>query len=192
MVAAEKHEITQVLLDAYGGDKNAADRLWGLVYDEMREIAHRELLGEQRGQSLSTTALVHEAYLKLVDQKRCTWQNRAQFYAMACSAMRRILIDHARHRDRHKRRAQKDAVPLDKAVAMAEQRSEKLIALDEALTRLAARDERLGRLVECRFFGGLSVEETAEVMGISPRTVARDWKRAQVHLYRALRSDTEE
>ncbi len=189
MTDAEQHDITQVLLDAYGGDPNAADRLWGLVYTQMREIAHRELFGEQRGQTLSTTALVHEAYLKLVDQKRCTWQNRAQFFALACRAMRRILVDHARHRDAQKRLTQKNQVPLDKAVAMAEERSENLIALDEALTQLAARDERLGRLVECRFFGGLSVEETAEVLGISARTVARDWNRAQVHLYRALRSD---
>ena len=185
----QQHDVTQALLDAYDGDKVAEDRLWAIVYPRMREIAHRELLGERRGQTLNTTALVHEAYLKLVDQTRCTWRNRAQFFALACRAMRRILVDHARHRNAQRRQAQKDPVPLEAAVAIAETRSEDLLALDEALTRLAAMNERLGKVVECRFFGGLSVEETAEVLGVSTRTVERDWKRAQAHLYRALHND---
>lgn len=186
---SRQHEITQVLLNAYNGDDAAEEQLWTMVYPAMREIAHRHLFGEDRGQTLSTTALVHEAYLKLVDQTRCTWQNRAQFFALACRAMRRILVDHARHRNAQKRQAQKNQVPLDEAAAMAASRSEDLIALDEALTRLSEIDERLGKVVECRFFGGLSVEETARVLGISARTVARDWKRAQTHLYQALRPD---
>ena len=180
-------EITQVLLEAYGGDSDAEDRLWGLVYPEMRAIAHRELYGEKRGQVFSTTALVHEAYLKLIDQTRCTWRNRAHFYAVACMAMRRILVDHARQRSAQKRQAHQNQVPLEEAVVMAESRSEALVALDEALTALAQRDARLGKVVECRFFGGLSNEETAEVLGVSTRTVERAWKRAQAHLYRALR-----
>jgi len=183
-----QHDITQALLEAYGGDKAAEERLWAMVYAELREMAHRELLGEQRGQTLSTTALVHEAYFKLVDQTRCTWHNRAQFFALACRAMRRILVDHARRRNAHKRKAQKHPVPLEEAVVMAASRGEDLIALDEALTRLSQMDGRLGQVVECRFFGDLSVEETAEVLGVSTRTVERDWKRAQTHLYQALRN----
>jgi len=184
-----QHDITQALLDAYSGDKAAEDRLWAMVYAEVREMAHRELRGEGRGQTLNTTALVHEAYLKLVDQTRCTWRDRAQFFALACRVMRRILVDHARHRNAQKRQAQKHPVTLDEAVVMAEARGEDLVALDEAVTRLSKMDERLGQVVECRFFGGLSVEETAEVLGVSTRTVERDWKRAQIHLYRALRND---
>ena len=184
-----QQNLTQVLLDAYDGDQDAADRLWVLVYPEMRQMAHRELFGERRGQTLNTTALVHEAYIKLIDQNRCTWQNRAQFYALACKIMRRILVDHARHRNAQKREGRQNQVALEDAAVMATTRSEDLLALDEALTLLAQRDERLADLVECRFFGGLSVEETAEVLGLSVRTVARDWKRAQTHLYRALRPD---
>ncbi len=183
------HDITQVLLDAYGGDKAAQEHLWAVVYPALREMAHRELIGERRGQTLTTTALVHEAYLKLVDQTRITWQNRAQFFALACRAMRRILVDHARRRKAQKRQAQQNQVPLEEAAVMAESRSEELVALDEALTRLARRDERLGQIVEYRFFGGFSVDEIAEILGVSARTISRDWKRAQTHLYRALRPD---
>ena len=189
MAASAQQNVTQILLDAYDGDPAAADRLWAAIYPELRQMAHRELFGERRGQTLHTTALVHEAYLKLIDQRRCTWQNRAQFFALACKTMRRILVDHARHRNAQKRQGRKNQVALEDAAVMATARSEELLALDEALTRLAQRDERLADIVECRFFGGLSVEETAEVLGISVRTVARDWKRAQTHLYRALRPD---
>ena len=189
MAASAQQNVTQILLDAYDGDPAAADRLWAAIYPELRQMAHRELFGERRGQTLHTTALVHEAYLKLIDQRRCTWQNRAQFFALACKTMRRILVDHARHRNAQKRQGRKNQVALEDAAVMATARSEELLALDEALTRLAQRDERLADIVECRFFGGLSVEETAEVLGISVRTVARDWKRAQTHLYRASRPD---
>ena len=184
-----QHDITQALLEAYGGDKAAAERLWAMVYPELQRMAHRELRAEDRGQTLDTNALVHDAYLKLVDQTRCSWRNRKQFFALACRAMRRILVDHARYRNAQKRQAQKHQVTLDEAVVMAEVRSEKLLALDEALSQLSKMDERLGQVVECRFFGGLSVEETAEILDVSTRTVERDWQRVQIHLYKALRDD---
>ncbi len=184
----QQHDVTQALLDAYDGDKDAEDRLWALVYPLMRQIAHRELVGERRGQTLNTTALVHDAYLKLADQTRCTWRNRAQFFALACRAMRRILIDHARYRNAQRRQGQQHQVTLEDSALMAERRSEALVALDEALEQLAEVDARLVQVVECRFFVGLTGEETAEVLGVSTRTVERDWKRAQAHLYQALRS----
>ncbi len=184
---AQEHEITQILLDAYDGDEDAANKLWEMVYRELQQIAHRELRRERPDHTLSTTALVHEAYLKLVDHTRITWRNRAHFFALACRAMRRILVNYARDRNVQKRQTQKHKVPLDEAMLMAEERSEELVALDEALTRLAARDERLGQVVECRYFGGFTTKETAEVMGISTRTVERDWERARAYLYKTLR-----
>jgi RNA polymerase sigma factor (TIGR02999 family) len=187
----QQHEITRALLEAGDGDEAAAGRLWAMVYEELRQIAHRELLGERRGHTLSTTALVHEAYLRLVDQTRITWQNRSHFFALSCKAMRRILVDFARRRNAEKRQAQKEKVPLEEAAMMATSRSAELVALDEALERLSARDPRLGQVVECRFFGGLSVKETAEVLGIAKRTVERDWSRALAYLQRALHPDSE-
>ena len=186
-MATPPHEITQALLDARNGDAEAAGRLWHLVYEQIKSIAHRELRGERTGHTLATTDLVHEAYLKLVDQTRIEWRDRAHFYALACIAMRQVLVEHARRRNAEKRRAQKEKAPLEEALTMAVSRSEELVALDEALERLAARDARLARVVECRFFGGLSVEETARVLGLSERTVVRDWERARAHLYEALR-----
>ena len=183
----QEYEITQLLLDAYDGDEDAANRLWKIVYRELQQIAHRELRGERPGHTLNTTALVHEVYLKLVDHTRITWRNRAHFFSLACRAMRRILVNYARDRNVQKRRTQKHKVPLDEAMLMAEERSEELVVLDEALTRLAARDERLGQVVECRYFGGLTTKETAEVMGTSTRTVERNWERARAYLYKTLR-----
>ncbi len=183
----QEQEITQILLDAYDGDEDAANQLWDAVYQELQRIAHRELRGERPGHTLNTTALVHEAYLKLVDHTRITWRNRAHFFSLACRAMRRILVNYARDRNRQKRRTQKHKVPLDEAMVMAEERGEELVALDEALTWLAARDERLGQIVECRYFGGLTTRETAEVIGTSTRTVERDWERARAYLYKTLR-----
>jgi RNA polymerase sigma factor (TIGR02999 family) len=187
---ARQGDVTQALL-AVAGDEEAADRLWALVYDGLRRIAHRALRGERPGHTLATTALVHEAYLRLVDDTRISWRDRAHFYALACRAMRHILVDYARQRNAQKREGRKHEVPLEEALDMAADRSEDLVALDEALEQLSARDERLGQVVECRFFGGLSSAETAEVLGSSLRTVERDWSRARAYLYQALRADPE-
>ena len=134
---AAHHEITQALLDAYTGDEAAASRLWAMVYEELQKIAHRELLDERANHTLNTTGLVHEAYVKLVDHTRITWQNRAHFYALACRAMRRILVDYARRRGAQKRGGHDSPLPLEEAMALAEGRSEELVALDEALERLS-------------------------------------------------------
>ena len=186
---AAHHEITQALLDAYDGDEAAASRLWTMVYEELQKIAHRELLDERANHTLNTTGLVHEAYGKLVDHTRITWQNRAHFYALACIAMRRILVNYAKRRGAQKRGGHDNPLPLEEAMALAEVRSEELVALDEALERLSEKHPRLAQVVECRYFGGLTMEETAEAMGISPRTAHRLWTRAKTYLLRALRQD---
>lgn len=187
----QTHTVTQVLHASRTGDEAAAHQLWAMVYDELRGIAHRELRGERRGQTLSTTALVHDAYFKLVDQTCVVWQDRAHFYALSCRAMRQILVEHARRRNAKKREGARHVIPMEEAMALAATHPGDLLALDEALTRLAALDERLVQVVECRLFGGLSVDETAEVLGVSARTVARDWRRARAHLYRMLDMDEE-
>lgn len=179
-------EITQILEKASQGDERAQNRLWTLVYGELQHIAHRELQGERKEHTLSTTALVNEAYIKLKDHRRITWRNRAHFYALSCEIMKRILIDHARRRDALKRRVRKFQVPLDEALQMSRDRSERLLDLDEALEKLSAMDPRLGKIVECKFFGGLTAEETAEALGIARRTVEREWRRARTYLFRAL------
>jgi len=181
----------------------ALERLMPLVYGELRKVAHRQLGAERSGHTLNTTALVHEAYLKLADQTRVDWADRAHFFAVAARAMRRILVDYAR-RHRALRRggglrpvsldAVSDAEGVDAAgppglqVAVAA-RADELVALDEALERLAAVDARLARVVECRFFAGLTEAETAEVLGVTPRTVTRDWAKAKTWLYQELRPD---
>lgn len=182
----QRNDITQALIDAGNGNESAASRLWDMVYDELRRVAHRELLGERAGHTLSTTALVHEAYLKLVDQNQISWNNRQHFLAVCSKIMRHILVDYARHRGRQKRQGSHKVVPLDDATIMADTRSEELIALDDALQHLSAMDERLSKVVELRFFGGLTTRETANVLGISTRTVERDWQRARVHLYQMI------
>ena len=149
----------------------------------MRRIARRQLRSERPDHTLNTTALVHEAYLKLVDQTRAEWRDRVHFFAVAAQAMRRILVDHARKHLAAKRGGRQQQVPLEEAVLSIDDRAETLLALDEALTDLARLDERLGRVVECRFFGGLSEEETAEVLGVTARTVRRDWVKAKGWLH---------
>jgi RNA polymerase sigma factor (TIGR02999 family) len=166
------------------------DRLFPLVYDQLRRIAHRRLQDERPGHTLGTTGLVHETYLKLVDQTRVEWRDRRHFFRVASMAMRRILVDYAR-RDRALRRGGGlDRVALDEDAAAIEAsidaRGERLLALDEALERLAAIDERLSQVVECRYFGGLTEEETAEALGTSSRTVQRDWAKARGWLYLEL------
>ena len=179
------HDVTGLLLAWRAGDGTALDRLFPLVYEELRRIAHRQLGRERSGHTLGTTALVHESYLKLVDQTRARWEDRAHFFAIAAGAMRRILVDYARRHRAAKRGGTR--VGLDDATLVADERADTLVALDEALTRLAEVDERLGRVVECRFFGGLSEEETAQALGVTARTVRRDWVKAKAWLHQALR-----
>jgi RNA polymerase sigma factor (TIGR02999 family) len=167
-------------------EKEALDKLMPAVYDELRRQAARYLRREQAGHTLQTTALIHEAYMRLVDQRNVQWQNRAQFFGIAAQMMRRILVDHARTKKRAKRGGSDIRVSLADATMPVEERDLDVIALDEALTRLAEIDEQQSRVVELRFFSGLTVEETAEVMGISPATVKRDWSMAKAWLHREL------
>ncbi len=180
-------DITGLLLAWRAGDRDALDRLFPLVYEQLRGIAHRQLKGERPERTLDTTGLVHEAYLKLVNQTRVQWADRAHFFAVAARAMRRILVDQARRRGALKRGAAPRRVSLTDLPVAIEERADTLIALDEALTELAGVDERLSRVVECRFFGGLTEDETAEALGVTARTVRRDWTKAKGWLHRVLR-----
>ena len=179
-------EITQLLLAWNQGDEQALNRLMPLVHGELHRLAHRYMAGERPGHPLQTTALVHEAYLRLIDSSRVRWQNRAHFFAVSAQLMRRILVDVARARAQLKRGGDAILVSLDEAMEIPREPGADLIALDDALTMLAAFDERKSKVVELRFFGGMSVEETAEVLGISPMTVMRDWGLAKVWLLREL------
>jgi RNA polymerase sigma-70 factor, ECF subfamily len=181
-----EHDITDILLDLPDG-RQAVDRLLPLVYEELRRVAHRLLQGENAGHTLTTTALVHESYLRMVDQCRVTWVDRAHFLAVTATAMRRILVDYARRRTASKRGAGSRPLPLDEAVALADERAQEMLDLDEALSRLAMLNERLARVVECRFFGGLTTEETAAALDVTPRTIERDWAKAKSWLYQELR-----
>jgi RNA polymerase sigma factor (TIGR02999 family) len=184
-----RHEIT-ALLEAWGdGDKSALDRLMPLVYDELRRLAHRYMSHERPGHTLQTTALVNEAYMRLVNWKDVRWENRAHFFAASAQMMRRILVDFARNRQYLKRGAGAIQVSLGEAVAFTECPSADLVALDEALTQLTEMDPRKGQVVEMRFFGGLSVKEVAEVLKVSDETVMRDWRLAKVWLLRELVGD---
>lgn len=186
MSGEPQHEVTQILHDWSGGDREAPERLMPLVYNELRRLARTFLARERGTHTLQPTALVHEAYLRLVDQRRVSWQNRAHFYGIASSMMRRVLIDHARAHATEKRGGETIRLSLDDVQVPLEQRAAGLLALDEALEKLSQMDERKSRIVELRFFGGLSDEEIAEVLGVSTRTVLRDWKTARLWLYREL------
>jgi RNA polymerase sigma factor (TIGR02999 family) len=181
-----EHQITGLLKALGQGESTALNRLFPLVYDELRRIAHRQFDNRRAGQTLDTTALVHEAYLKLVDQTRVESTDRAHFFGIAARAMRQILIDRARKHGTLKRGGKWMRVPLDDDVVRVEDRADMLLALDDALARLAALDERLSRVVECRFFGGMTEPETAAALGISERTVRRDWLKAKLWLYGEL------
>jgi len=180
-----REDITQLLRDMSRGQRDALDRLIPMVYDELREIAHRQLRNERSGHTLSTTALVHEAYLRLVNVNQVQWKDRAHFVAVAARVMRRILVDYARARSRDKRGGDAVRIPLtdvpDIAVADGD-----LLAFDGTLDRLVAINERLCRVVECRCFGGMSVDETAAALGTSPATVKRDWAFSRAWLNREL------
>jgi RNA polymerase sigma-70 factor, ECF subfamily len=179
-------EVTSLLVAWGNGDKQAMEQLMPLVYEELRRLASRHLGRERAGHTLQTTALVHEAYLRLVDQREADWQNRAHFFAVAAQMMRRILVDYARARRFAKRGGGARQVSLDEALVISDERAAEVVALDEALIALAEFDERKSNMVELRFFGGLSIEETAEVMGISPGTVMRDWTLAKAWLQREI------
>ncbi len=183
-----RQNITQLLVTWSNGGREALDQLMPLVYGELRRLARRHLAGERSGHTLNTTALVHEAYIKLVDINRVAWQDRAHFFAMASRAMRRILIDYARARTRLKRGGSQEQVPLEEIPQFSEEQAVELIALDEALCRLAEISDRQCRIVEMRFFSGLTIEETAHVMEISPASVTRDWTAARAWLNHQLGS----
>jgi RNA polymerase sigma factor (TIGR02999 family) len=181
-----KHDLTQLLIAWGDGDKDALNRLTPFVYDELHRLARYYMSGERAGHLLQTSALVNEAYLKLVDSSRVKWQNRAHFITVSAQLMRRILVDFARSQNYQKRGGGMLQVSLAEVMAVSSEKDSDLGALDEALETLARMDERKGKVVELRFFGGLSVDETAEALKISVDTVMRDWKFAKVWLLREL------
>ena len=184
---SESHDVTELLIEWSKGSPDAQEELLPLVYRELQKIAHRYLGREPVSNTLQTTALVHEAYLKLIDQTRVQWQNRAHFFAVAAQAMRRILVDHARKRLAEKRGGGGEKVELDEGlIDVSDEKASNLIELDAALKRLAEIDEQKSRLVELRYFGGLSIEETAEVLSISVATVNRHWRLAKAWLYKEI------
>jgi RNA polymerase sigma factor (TIGR02999 family) len=187
LARGESERITDLLLDIRGGNPEAMDRLFHAVYGELRRIASRQLQSERPGHTLGTTGLVHETYLKLADQTRVQWQDRSHFFRVAAVAMRRILVDYARRHRAKRRGGELQRITLDENASAAE-RGETLLALDEALERLSRLNPRLAHVVECRYFGGLTEEETAEALGVTLRTVQRDWAKARGWLYSELAS----
>ena len=187
MAASSSHEITQLLVAWSEGEQDALQKLTPLVYTELHRLAQHYMAGERTGHTLQSTALVNEAYMHLIDSSHVRWQNRAHFFAISAQLMRRILVDSARSRKYAKRGGQAQRLSLDEALLIPEERGADLVALDDAMSALAAVDLRKSRVVELRFFGGLSVEETAEVLKVSPETVMRDWRLAKVWLRRELR-----
>lgn len=186
MAPTEPEPITELLLRWRAGDRASLNRLVPLVEGELRRLAHRYMKMERRGHTLQTTALVNEAYVKLVDQAQVDWQNRAHFLAVAARQMRYILVEHARELCREKRGLGAQRLPLNEGLVFAPAKSPGLVALDDALNELAGFDPRKAQVVELRYFGGMSVEETAEVLGVHPKTVARDWRLAKLWLKREI------
>lgn len=178
--------ITQLLIDLSNGDRNAVDLLLPVIYDELRKLAANYLRRERPDHTLQPTALVHEAYIRLVDQTRVNWQNRAHFFGVAAQLMRRLLVDHARRHNAEKRGQNFQKISLDENIDKAGERSTMLLALDDALQALAQFDEQKARVVELRYFGGLSIEETADVMGVTPTTIKRHWRFAKAWLHGAM------
>lgn len=179
-------ELTQLLVEWGNGDQSALNKLIPLVYDELRRMAHHYMARESPGHTLQTSALVNDAYLRLTDQKRTSWQNRAQFFGIAAQLMRRILVDHARSHAYAKRGGGTIQVPLNEASVVGSQRAAEILALDEALNQLASIDARKCQIVELRYFGGFTVEETATLLEVSDVTVMRDWSLAKAWLRRAI------
>lgn len=180
------NEISQLLDEWSHGNQAALDRLYPLVYDELRRMAHRYMSRERKGHTLQTTALINEAYLRLVEQKHVQWANRAHFFGISAQIMRRILIDHARRYEYSKRGGGTQKVSLEEVAVVAKERSRELLAVDEALTRLGEIDPRRSQVVELRFFGGLTNDEIAALLKISANTVTRDWNLARAWLYQEL------
>ncbi len=188
MATGSRKDVTDLLLDWGNGNQEALNQLMPLVYDELHRLASRHLRNERPGHTLQTTALVHDAYLKLVDQKNANLQNRVQFFAVASQVMRHILVDYARSRKAFKRGGGYCRLSLDEAVISSEEKDPDLLILNEALNSLAEIDPQQSRVVELRVFGGLTVEDTAEALGISPRTVKREWSMAKAWLHRQIRN----
>ncbi|MGH9723205.1 MAG: ECF-type sigma factor [Bryobacteraceae bacterium] len=180
-------DVTSLLVEYGSGKREAMNDVMRLVYDELRKLAHARRAQWQDWKTPGTTSLVHEVYLNLVDQTRARWEDRKHFFYFASVAMRNLLIDHARRAGRQKREGERVQVSLDDIPIVSEQRSDELLALDEVLTRLQQSDERLSRIVECRVFGGLTVEETAETLSLSPSTVKRGWDAARAWLYKEMK-----
>jgi RNA polymerase sigma factor (TIGR02999 family) len=182
----QTHELTQLLIDWSNGDQAALDKLMPLIDEELRRLAHRYMTRERAGHTLQTTALVNEAFLRLVNRKNLQWQNRAHFFGLAAQLMRTILVDHARSHASAKRGGGAHKLELDEAMVVSQQKASEVIALDDALKQLALLDPQQSRIVELRFFGGLTVEEAAEVLQVSPATIKREWSTAKAWLYHEL------
>ncbi len=190
MSTEESGEITQMLMELTDGNHDVVDRILPHIYDELRRLAGSYLRRERPDHTLQPTALVHEAYMKLIDQKRVKWQNRAHFFGIAAQVMRRILMDHARKHLAGKRGGNADVLPLEEEILVVSQdKSAELLALDDALEQLEKLDPQKAKVVELRYFGGLSIEETAEVLGVSVPTVNRHWRMAKAYLYSELSAD---
>jgi len=186
MTEPRTHRVTQLLIDWSNGDQSAFDKLMPLIDEELRRLAHHYMARERAGHTLQTTALVNEAFLKLVNRKNLQWQNRAHFFGLAAQVMRTILVDHARSHASAKRGGGARNLELDEAMLVSQQKASEVVALDEALNQLALIDPRQSRIVELRFFGGLTVEEAAEVLHVSPVTIKREWSTAKAWLYHEL------
>ena len=185
------NQVTQLLFRWREGDREALEKLMPLVYDELRRLAHHYLRQERSDHTLQSTALVHEAYMRLAGQNPPQWQNRAHFFGIAAHLMRQILVEYARSRGAAKRGANAPRLALDEATALAQQTEVDVVALDRALQELSELDAQQGRIVELRFFAGLTIEDTSEVLGISPATVKRDWTTARAWLYRAMTGEAQ-
>ena len=184
MSSDASHQITQMLIELTDGNTEVVDRIYPFIYDELRRLAGSYLRRERSDHTLQPTALVHEAYIKLIDQRSVKWQNRAHFFGIAAQVMRRILMDHARKHNADKRGGDIEKLPIEEEIlVVSHERSAELIALDDALQSLAEIDPQKAKIVELRYFGGLSIEETAEVMGVSVPTINRQWRMAKAWLY---------
>jgi len=186
MLDNRSHQITALLIDWSNGDEIAFKQLMPMVYDELRRMARRHLRREPAGHTIQTTELIHEAYLKFAGREEQNWQNRAHFFGVAAKVMRHILVDHARTKHRSKRGGLAERITLHESVTTSANRSEEIVALDDALNQLAALDQRKAQVVEMKFFGGLSVEEMAEVLKVAPITIMREWQKAKAWLYLQL------
>jgi RNA polymerase sigma-70 factor, ECF subfamily len=189
-MSQEPREITQMLLELTDGNEEVVNQILPHIYDELRRLASSYLRRERSNHTLQPTALVHEAYMKLIDQSRVKWQNRAHFFGIAAQVMRRILMDHARKHTAEKRGGDAELLPIEEEILIvSHDKSAELVALDDALNQLAEMDERKAKIVELRYFGGLSIEETAEVLGVSVPTINREWRMAKAWLYSEIARD---